>query len=152
MAAIVFPSIPIQLTGLKIPMELEGTLLAVGSDGGGNYSLMQCGTAPYQIKPCTDVMTVAGLVAPIGFIQIESDTLGVATDKCTLYGPGNVVWAMAGAAIAVGQPVMSEAATQTGRVVVLTDTHFWAGIALTAAAAEDDMIAVLVSPGGWATA
>jgi len=121
---------------------LEGTLLAIGSDGGGNYSLVEVGTADNQIKPCTDVLVETG-PAPIGFIQEYSDTLAVATDQVTVFTAG-VCWAVSGAAVTKGRPVMSEGATQTGRVVVATTGHWAIGFALAASGAEDDMIPILI--------
>jgi ethanolamine utilization microcompartment shell protein EutS len=141
MTAITMPHKIIQ-PGRGIPMILEGTLVAVGSDGGANYSLMKCGTANNQAAPCTDVMAYTG-AAPIGFINEHSGTLVAAGEQVTVFVSG-VVWAVAGAAITKGKAVMSEAATQTGRVVTVTDGNWAVGIALDAAGAEDDMIPVLI--------
>ena len=141
MAAIATAEHPILPLG-PVSQILEGTLLALGSDGGGNYSLMEVGTLDNQIKPCTDVLVYTG-VAPIGFIQEHSDTLAVAGDQVTVFTAG-LVWAVAGAAITKGMPVMSEGATQTGRVIAVTDGHWSIGIAWAAAAAEDDMFPVLI--------
>ena len=142
MAAIATAEHPVLPRG---PMSyiLEGTLLALGSDGGGNYSLMEVGTLDNQIKPCTDVLVLTG-VAPIGFIQEHSDTLAVATDQVTVFTAG-VVWAVSGAAVTKGMPVMSEGATQTGRVITATSGNWAIGIALAASGAEDDMIPVLIN-------
>jgi hypothetical protein len=145
MAAITLPNYPRQLTGLKIPMVLEGTLLAFGSDGGANYSLMGLGTASNQAAPCTDVLATSAFIPPIGFIQVDSATLAVATDQVTVYGAGNIVYAVTGAAVTKGLMVMSEAATQTGRVVTVTDGNFAIGVAMVASTAEDDVIPVLVT-------
>ena len=140
-AAIAFPEYPLQPKH-GVPMVLEGTLLALGADGGGNWSLMQHGTADNQAKPCTGVLVYTG-VAPIGFIQESSDTLAVAGEQVTVYVSG-IVWAIAGAAITKGMPVMSETAVQTGRVIAVTDGHWAIGIAWADAAAEDDAIPVLI--------
>ncbi len=125
------------------PYILEGTLLALGSDGGGNYSCMELGTLDNQIMPADSVLVETG-PAPVGFIQEDSATLAVAGDEVTVYGPGAIVWAVAGAGITKGRPVMSEAAAQTGRVVTATDGHWAIGIAMATAGAEDAYLPVLV--------
>lgn len=125
-----------------IPMLLEGTLLALGSDGGGNWSLVKPGTADNQAAVATGVLVYTG-PAPIGFINEHSDTLAVAGDQVTVF-QGGVVWAIAGAAITKGRSVMSETAVQSGRVITTTDGHWGIGIAMAAAAAEDDAIPVWI--------
>jgi hypothetical protein len=125
-----------------IPMILEGTLLALGADGGGNWSLVQPGTADNQAAVCTGVLVYTG-PAPIGFINEHSDTLAVAGEQVTVF-MGGVVWAIAGAAITKGRPVMSQAAVQSGRVVTCTDGNWGIGIAMAAAAAEDDAIPIWI--------
>jgi len=107
-------------------------------------SLMKLGTASNQVAPCTGVHATSAFIPPIGFIQIDSATLAAAGDQVTVWGPGSIVYAVAGAAITKGLMVMSEAATQTGRVVTVTDGNFGIGIALVASTAEDDVIPVLV--------
>ncbi len=124
-------------------MILEGTMLAIGADGGGNWSLVEGGTADNQALICDGVLVYTG-PAPIGFIQEHSDTVAVAGEQVTVFTAG-IVWAIAGAAITKGVSVMSEAAAQSGRVVTTTDGHWGIGIAMAASGAEDDAIPVLIS-------
>ena len=78
----------------------------------------------------------------VGVLQNDPAAQGEAANLQT-FGISKVV---AGAAVASGAQVMSDA---TGRAITATGTGaFVTGVALQAAANADEIIAVLVSPGG----
>ena len=80
-------------------------------------------------------------VDAIGVLQNDPAAQGEAANL-QAFGVSKVV---AGAAVAAGAQVMSDA---TGRAITATATNNVVGVALEAAANADEIIAVLVSPGG----
>jgi hypothetical protein len=89
----------------------------------------------------------------VGVYQETLDAAKVATGKATIgVRMMGITRMVAGAAVTIGSRVTSDS---TGRAIAAAPTagqSFWSGgIALTAAAAANDVIDVLLTPGGVAT-
>lgn len=118
-----------EIPGFNYSLDAAGDLSAeqftfMVADANGRADQAGAATAPY-----------------IGVLQNDPGALGEPANIQT-FGVSKMV---AGAAVAAGAQVMSDA---TGRAITATATNFSGGIALQAAANADEIIAVLVMPGG----
>lgn len=120
MAAITFPHSAIK-RGQSISMECGAAMTALGSSGGGGYSLVKIGAAAGLCiqSSAADAQDV------IGFLQEDGDT-PAAGDQVTVYLDG-IVWAIAAGTITYAQ--MCESATN-GRVQAAAATDACVGICL----------------------
>ncbi len=97
---------------------------------------------PNQVVP-----TAATTDRAIGLLQENMDQTKIATGRA--YGNvaiAGVAFGIAGAAIVAGARVMPAAAT-AGQLLTATTTNTVVGIALSAAGAQGDVFAVLLTPG-----
>lgn len=111
------------------------------------YAAVKLGSNPGEVIQSSDSVGV------IGFIKYETGkTFAVAGSVAQVpintlvqvHYSGSIVWAVSGAAITAGVKVMG---TAGGQVIAHTTGLAYAGVALTGAGAQHELVAVLVSIG-----
>ena len=138
------------MAAITIPNELvdyKGHAISVMAEAAINeaYACVKCGTADGTVIQTSDA------TGGVGFAKYETGKTfsvgGAAQIPINTLIPvftSGVVWAVAGAAVTKGAKLKSAAA---GQVVDHTAGTAVVGVALTAAAAQHELVAVLVSIG-----
>lgn len=139
------------MSAITIPEELityKGDAISVYAGAAINepYACVKMHSAAGQVVQTSDA------VGGIGFAKydtgmtynVASSTAQIASGTLITVFTSGVVWAVAGAAISIGDKLKSAAG---GQVVPHTSGVAFVGVALTAAAAQHELVAVLVSIG-----